>query len=165
MSRDTPSTKILSPEQEDAPLYSPDTWSLDESLGYLLAQVRGRIVAAIDAELAELDITWAQWGILLKIASGKGETASDLCRSGCDTGSMTRMLDRLEQKGLISRERSTEDRRVVLLRLTDAGKALYPLLPPIAVKVLNHHLRGFNREELETFKSYLRRMLANAEHG
>jgi DNA-binding MarR family transcriptional regulator len=151
------------PEQEDAPLYSPDTWTLDESLGYLLAQVRGKLVAAIDAELAELGITWAQWGILLKIASGKGDTASDLCRNGCDTGSMTRMLDRLEQKGLISRERSQEDRRVVLLRLTDAGKALYPQLPPIAVKVLNYHLRGFSPEELETFKGYLRRMLANAE--
>jgi DNA-binding MarR family transcriptional regulator len=158
-----PRTSNPSPEQEDAPLYSPDTWSLDESLGYLLAQVRGKLVAAIDAELAELGITWAQWGILLKIASGKGDTASDLCRNGCDTGSMTRMLDRLEQKGLISRERSQEDRRVVLLRLTDAGKALYPQLPPIAVKVLNYHLRGFSPEELETFKGYLRRMLANAE--
>jgi DNA-binding MarR family transcriptional regulator len=151
------------PEQEDAPLYSPDTWTLDESLGYLLAQVRGKLVAAIDAELAQLGITWAQWGILLKIASGKGDTASDLCRNGCDTGSMTRMLDRLEEKGLISRERSLEDRRVVLLRLTEAGKTLYPQLPPIAVKVLNHHLRGFSREELESMKSFLRRMLANAD--
>ena len=165
MTRATTSAKPSTPEQEDAPLYSPDTWSLDESLGYLLAQVRGRIVAAIDAELAGLDITWAQWGTLLKIANGRGDTASDLCRSGCDTGSMTRMLDRLEQKGLISRERSTEDRRVVLLRLTEAGKALYPQLPPIAVKVLNDHLRGFSREELETFKGYLRRMLANADGG
>jgi DNA-binding MarR family transcriptional regulator len=151
------------PEQEDAPLYSPDTWTLDESLGYLLAQVRGKLVAAIDSELAQLGITWAQWGILLKIASGKGDTASDLCRNGCDTGSMTRMLDRLEEKGLISRERSLEDRRVVLLRLTEAGKTLYPQLPPIAVKVLNHHLRGFSREELESMKSFLRRMLANAD--
>lgn len=165
MTRATTSTKSPSPEQEDAPLYSSDTWTLDESLGYLLAQVRGKLVAAIDAELAQLGITWAQWGILLKIASGKGDTASDLCRSGCDTGSMTRMLDRLEEKGLISRERSMEDRRVVLLRLTEAGQALYPQLPPIAVKVLNHHLRGFNREELESMKSFLRRMLANADEG
>lgn len=147
-----------------APLYTAETWTMDESLGYLLAQVRARLVAAIDTEIAPMGITWAQWGTLLQIANGKADTAAELCRNTTgDTGSMTRMLDRLEQKGLVQRERSTEDRRVVHLRLTEAGEALYPQLPPIAVKVLNHHLRGFSPEELETLKRYLRRMLANAE--
>lgn len=147
-----------------APLYTAETWTMDESLGYLLAQVRARLVAAIDAEIAPMGITWAQWGTLLQLANGKADTAAELCRNAtCDTGSMTRMLDRLEQKGLVRRERSTEDRRVVHLRLTEAGEALYPQLPAVAVKVLNHHLRGFDRTELETLKRYLRRMLANAE--
>jgi MarR family transcriptional regulator, multiple antibiotic resistance protein MarR len=149
---------------EEAALYTVETWTVDESLGYLITQVRARLIAAIDTELADMGITWAQWGILLKIANGMSSTAADLCRNaGCDTGSMTRMLDRLEEKGLIRRERSAQDRRVVLLRLTEAGKALYPKLPPVAVKVLNHHLRGFTRGELDTFKGFLRRMLANAD--
>jgi DNA-binding MarR family transcriptional regulator len=149
--------------QDDEPLYSAETWTMDESLGYLLHQVRGRLLAAIDAELGPLDITWAQWGTLLHIANGKAATASELCRQiAGDTGSMTRMLDRLEQKGLIRRERSSEDRRIVRLFLTEAGQKLYPKLPPIAVKVLNQHLRGFSRDELETMKGFLRRMLANS---
>lgn len=153
-------------DSDAPPLYTPENWTMDESVGYLLTQVRGRMVAAVDAELAPLDITWAQWGIVLQIANGKAETAAELCRnSGCDTGSMTRMVDRLEQKGLIRRERSAEDRRVVLLRLTDAGRALYPQLPAVALKVLNHHLRGFTRSELELFKSFLRRMIANGDAG
>ena len=45
--------------QEDGPLYSADTWTMDESLGYLLHQVRGRLLAAIDTELGPLDITWS----------------------------------------------------------------------------------------------------------
>jgi MarR family transcriptional regulator, multiple antibiotic resistance protein MarR len=152
------------PNSPETPLYTPENWTMDESLGYLLTQVRGRMVAAIDAELAPLDITWAQWGILLQIANGKAETAAELCRNtGCDTGSTTRMLDRLEQKGLLRRERSTEDRRIVHLRLTEAGKELYPQLPEIALKVLNRHLNGFTRSELELFKSFLRRMIANAD--
>ncbi|BAL23844.1 MarR family winged helix-turn-helix transcriptional regulator [Azoarcus sp. KH32C] len=152
------------PNTDDTPLYTPENWTMDESVGYLLTQVRGRMVAAIDAELAPLDITWAQWGILLQLANGKAETAAELCRnSGCDTGSMTRMLDRLEQKGLMRRERSAEDRRVVHLRMTEAGKELYPQLPEIALKVLNRHLRGFTRSELELFKGFLRRMIANAD--
>jgi DNA-binding MarR family transcriptional regulator len=170
MVRNAPSTDDVRPDaaagDDDAPLYSAETWTMDESLGYLMAQVRTQLVAAMDTELAELGISWAQWGILLKIANGKAGTAAELCRhASCDTGSMTRMLDRLEQKGLIRRERSLEDRRVVLLHLTEAGKALYPKLPPVAVKILNRHLRGFSRAELETFKGFLRRMLANADTG
>jgi DNA-binding MarR family transcriptional regulator len=150
--------------RDDEPLYSVETWTMDESLGYLLHQVRGRLVTAIDAELGPLDITWAQWGTLLKIANGHARTASELCRSMAgDTGSMTRMLDRLEQKGLIRRERSAQDRRIVRLFLTEDGQKLYPQLPPIAVKVLNRHLRGFSRDELETMKGFLRRMLANSD--
>lgn len=157
-------TEFPSQRQAEEGLYSPETWTMDESLGYLLHQVRSRMVSAIDAELAPLDITWAQWGTLLHIANGKASTAAELCRSVAgDTGSMTRMLDRLEQKGLIRRERSAEDRRVVRLFLTDAGRELYPQLPPIAVKILNRHLRGFSRDELETLKGFLRRMVANAE--
>jgi DNA-binding MarR family transcriptional regulator len=149
--------------QDDEPLYSAETWTMDESLGYLLHQVRGRLMAAIDAELEPLDITWAQWGTLLHIANGKAATASELCQNmKGDTGSMTRMLDRLEQKGLIRRERSSEDRRIVQLFLTQAGEKIYPQLPPIAVKVLNQYLRGFSRDELETMKGFLRRMLANS---
>lgn len=161
------SAHTLPPDHgQDEPLYSAETWTMDESLGYLLHQVKGRLSAAIDAELVPLDITWAQWGTLLHIANGSAKTASELCRHMAgDTGSMTRMLDRLEQKGLIRRERSLDDRRIIQLSLTEAGRKLYPKLPPIAVKVLNQHLRGFSRDELETMKGFLRRMLANADRG
>jgi DNA-binding MarR family transcriptional regulator len=149
--------------QDEEPLYNAETWTMDESLGYLLHLVKGRLMAAMDTELEPLDITWAQWGTLLHIANGRGKTATELSRNlSADTGSMTRMLDRLEQKGLIRRERSSEDRRIVELSLTETGKQLYPQLPPIAVKVLNQHLRGFSRGELETMKGFLRRMLDNS---
>ena len=97
------------------------------------------------------------------IATGCGSTAAELCRfSRYDTGSMTRMLDRLEEKGLIRRVRSSTDRRVIHLELTEAGRELYTLLPPVAIKVLNSHLQGFTRAELELFKNFLRRMQANS---
>jgi DNA-binding MarR family transcriptional regulator len=145
-------------------LYSVENYSIEESVGYLLAQVRGRLNSAIDAEMADHDVTSAQWGVLLMIGNQRGETAAELCRNiGCDTGSMTRMLDRLEQKGLVRRLRSNDDRRVVKIDLTQSGRALYRKLPPVAVKVLNHHLRGFTREELAALKGFLRRMLANAD--
>lgn len=151
-------------QDTEQPLYTVASYRMEDSLGFLLGQVKARLGNAIEAELAEYDITAAQYMTLLHIANGRAGTAAELCRnSGCDTGSTTRMLDRLEEKGLIRRVRSTEDRRIINLELTEAGRALYPKLPPVAVKVLNQHLRSFTREELDTLKSLLRRILENAD--
>ena len=72
------------------------------------------------------------------------------------------MLDRLERKGLIRRARCGDDRRKVILQLTDEGKAVYPKLVAVHVKVLNHFLRNFSKTQAGQLESLLRRMLANA---
>ena len=148
---------------EAEPLYTAENYKPEDSIGRLIADVSGRLLAAFDDEMTDLGITGAQWVILMRIANGCGSTAAELCRfSRYDTGSMTRMLDRLEEKGLIRRLRSSSDRRVIHLELTDPGRELYTLLPPVAIKVLNAHLKGFTRAELELFKGFLDRMQANS---
>ena len=145
-----------------APLYRVTDFVIDESIGYLLKRVRSMLSAAVEREIADHDVTYEQWGVLLMILKDRGDTAAMLARGmECDTGSMTRMLDRLEAKQLISRTRSTDDRRRVQLELTQAGKRLAERLVAAIVKVLNRHLDGFSVDELELFKSFLRRMLAN----
>ena len=71
-------------------------------------------------------------------AAGAATTPFELSRLlGIDTGLMTRMLDKLEAKGLLERSRSIEDRRVVNLKLTKAGEAVAARLPEIVPVVLN----------------------------
>jgi len=143
-------------------LYTVANYSPDESVGKLIGMVRAQLMAALDDELAELGLTGAQLPILHWITRTPEATGATLCRCiGTDTGSMTRMLDRLEEKGFIRRVRSQADRRVVHLELTAAGKALMPLITPRVIKVLNQHLAGFSKKELETLKKLLRRILAN----
>jgi len=150
------------PDQTE-PLYTSENYHPEDSIGRLIADVSGRLLAAFDDELTGLGITGAQWVILMRIATGCGSTAAELCRfSRYDTGSMTRMLDRLEEKDLIRRLRSSKDRRVIHLELTEAGHDLYRLLPPVAIKVLNAHLKGFTRDELDLLKGFLSRMRANS---
>lgn len=150
-------------QAQDAPLYTPGDFSPADTVFNLISQARGRMVSALDARMAPHDMTAAQWTILMYIHEGCGDTAAVLCRHcSYDTGSMTRMLDRLEEKGLISRVRSEEDRRRVQIRLTPAGRELIATGSPIAVEQLNLHLRGFSREEHDTLKSLLRRIVANA---
>jgi DNA-binding MarR family transcriptional regulator len=145
------------------PLYTTVNYSPDESVGRLIGMVRAQLMAALDDELADLGLTGAQLPILHWITNTPEPTGATLCRcTGADTGSMTRMLDRLEEKGFIRRVRSREDRRVVHLELTAAGKALQPMVTPRVIDVLNRHLAGFSRKDLETLKGLLRRILANA---
>ena len=148
----------------DPEFYRGDDYRVNESIGYLLRQLRIHMDRAIEAEMTEHDLTGVQWGPLLLIHFGFGRTAAELARAGCvDTGAMTRMLDRLEAKGLLVRTRCPKDRRVVRIGLTDEGERLCREIPYNLSRVLNSLLRGFTAEEVETFKGLARRMLANAE--
>ena len=145
-------------------LYCVADFVMDESIGYLVKRVRSMLSAAVEREIAGHDVTYEQWGVLLMILKRGVDTAADLARGmDCDTGSMTRMLDRLEAKELIVRTRSTDDRRRVQLELTPGGKRLAERVVASIVKVLNRHLEGFSVEELEQFKGFLRRVLANRD--
>ena len=144
--------------------YSIASYSPGESVGYLVARVRTSLFAAIDREMAPLGVSLAQFVILMNVAQARASCAADLAREqSTDTGSMTRMIDRLVRKGLLRRVRDPKDRRVVRLELTAPGRRLARRLPAVAVKVLNHHLRGFSGAEFEQLKTLLRRMLANAD--
>ena len=143
--------------------FSTPSYSPAESIGYLVARVRASLFAAVDREMAPHGVSAAQFVILLNVAQQRASCAADLAREqSTDTGSMTRMIDRLVRKCLLRRARDPEDRRVVRLELTEPGRKLARRLPAVAGKVLNHHLRGFSDAEFDQLKSLLRRMLANA---
>jgi len=74
---------------------------------------------------------------------------------------MTRMIDRLEQKGLVRRSPNPEDRRATHVDLTSAGKALFPQLLAAKERVQERFLRGFNKDDVRTLERLLNRMLEN----
>jgi DNA-binding MarR family transcriptional regulator len=134
------------------------------SVGYLLGRARASLLSGLDAELAPFGLTGMQFAALKHIGEGAARTAADLCRfMQYDTGAMTRILDRLEAKALVRRERSREDRRSVTLRLTPGGRAQITRLTTLAVRVLEAHLAGFTNDETEALKSYLGRMIDNGQ--
>ncbi len=143
-------------------IYDLKSYDPKRSISGLLGSVKLAMVAALDAELAPLDITTAQFIILKSIALGEAESASGLCKDiSYDPGAMTRMLDRLERRGLARRVAHPNDRRASNLELTAEGKAVYPKLQAAGMKVLNRFLRGFTREEARQLESFLQRMLEN----
>jgi DNA-binding MarR family transcriptional regulator len=153
------------PELVGRAYYTAENYASEDSIGYLIAALRNRAFRAIDIELGKLGFTAAQWPILRAVADDKTPIAADLCRKlNYDTGSMTRMLNRLEQKGVIVREPSSEDRRVVRLRMTPAGRRVYPKLRDAVIGVLNQLVSGISEEDIRHTLELMRRMLTNMEY-
>lgn len=142
--------------------FDPKTYQPRDGIGFLLTRAKLQLLDDLDKELAPLDITAAQYVILLRLSEVDVGSASGLCKGvSYDPGAMTRMIDRLEKKGLVRRVRRADDRRKVDLELTAEGKAVRPKLIAAIVKVLNRRLRGFSKPEVEQFKEFLQRMLAS----
>ncbi|AZY49497.1 MarR family winged helix-turn-helix transcriptional regulator [Bordetella avium] len=143
--------------------YRADNVAMSEdNCGFIIKLVHQSINRMLDQEMAPLDLTAMQWRPLAMIHKGRADTSAELARViGVDTGAMTRTLDRLEAKGLLRRVRSSEDRRVVKLELTEAGLNKAREIPAYIAKALNSHLRGFSQEEVRQLRHLLSRMLAN----
>lgn len=144
--------------------YKPEGYCSDESVGFLMRRIMLSLVTDIDRRLETLGLTHAQWTPLFMIAQGKAGTLAELSRElQIDPGALTRTLDRLEAKGLCRRVRSTSDRRVARLELTDDGRSVADEVPKVMSEVLNAYLTGFSHDEWQTLLSLLRRMLCNAD--
>ncbi|CAG4910120.1 MarR family winged helix-turn-helix transcriptional regulator [Paraburkholderia gardini] len=139
-------------------------YQFGESVGYLLSRVKSTMSNMITQRtIAELGITSTQCSILFMVASGKCLLAAELAREyGIDASAVTRLIDRLEKRGLLTRVRSCEDRRVVRLALTPEGQAMAARMPAIFNGTLDRLLAGFTPEEVGFLKSMLRRALANS---
>lgn len=108
--------------------------------------------------------TVPQWVPLYKVHLGHADTVAELARQcTLDAGAMTRLLDRLETKGLCRRERSESDRRVVHIKLTSEGVAAAEQVPEVLSRVYNEALEGFSDAEWQQFQHLLKRLITSAE--
>jgi DNA-binding MarR family transcriptional regulator len=146
-----------------ATFYRADGYCVEESVGHLMKRVLGALTQEIDKRLEPQGLTHAQWKPLFMLRKAGNATVAEMARDlQIDPGAMTRMLDRLEAKGLCRRARSADDRRVVNLELTPEGERSADLVPVALAEVQNAYLAGFTRAEWQTLRTLLERMLDNA---
>lgn len=147
-----------------ADFYQASEFRPEISVGYMMRRVLASILTDADQELAAWDVTHAQWMPLFKLYNCGQSTVAGLARDlQLDPGATTRLLDRLEGKGLLRRERSTSDRRVVHVALTPEGQVIASQVPEVLCRVLNRHLSGFTHDEWMLLRSLLERILATGE--
>ncbi|MCF2900318.1 MULTISPECIES: MarR family transcriptional regulator [unclassified Pseudoalteromonas] len=133
-----------------------------QDLGRLVSYLRSNLVAHLDDALEDKELTSAQYIVVVLLARGKVNTLAELCEHMVyDRGAMSRLLSRLEDKGLVAKKQSVEDRRSTLLCLTEKGQQLYPEILPTVNDIYRKALTGFSDDEQEQLASLLFRAIHN----
>lgn len=147
-----------------AAFYTAATLNRDTSVGWLLKQGGASFGRVLDQRMSALGVTSAQWPSLLLIDRLPEATSSGLARTlSMNPGAMTRMLDRLIEKGLVERQPCPRDRRAARLLLTDSGREAVGPIADVLATCLNDAVRGFSAEEFATLISLLQRLNANVQ--
>lgn len=146
------------------PYYTPGNYTMRNSVGYLMRMCTNRVLPQMEALFADQELTFSQWTTLVALQDGRIRTAGDLAHNIChDAGSLTRLVDEMERRGLVARGRSDTDRRVVTLSLTARGRALVEQLAPRVMHFWNGLLSGFSHAEVDTLINLLTRLVMLAE--
>lgn len=128
---------------------TPETYRLRRSIGFLLkGNAKLAMALAEDAFAGEGDLGFVHFMVLMLLREGVARTPGDLgALIGITSGAMTRLVDHLERKGLVARERSRRDRRSVGIGLTGSGAKAADALLPRLVGLWNGVLADFEPGE------------------
>lgn len=137
----------------------------EQAVSTLLFHLGRELRTALDRRLTGEGITSQQAALLLLSRLLKEPSPMKMAdRLGTDTAGMTRLLDRLETKGLVIRRMNAGDRRSVVVELGPKSKDLLPRLFPAFRQVNKGLLDGFDEAELKQLHLMLRRLLKNARN-
>ena len=141
------------------PFYSETDFEPDRALGYLVRIVHQMGAAALEPLFVEEGLTGTQWSVLISIWFDRSRTSADLARDlNHDKGAMTRLVDALEERGWVTRQRCTDDRRAVNLALTPAGQAIALKARGRVIDRWNDWLEDWDREDVSTLIGLLRKL-------
>ena len=102
-----------------------DALKLENQLCFPLYAASRKIIREYKPFLDPLDLTYTQYIVMMVMWEHGTITARDLSRRLClDSGTLTPLLKKMEMKGLVTRNRSAEDERVMDVSITDKGRAL-----------------------------------------
>lgn len=111
-----------------------------------------------------LDITIDQWVLLKLIDENPDISQTRLAELAVkDTASVTRILDILEKKKLLSRNNNSEDRRKFTISMTEDGKNFITKHMPLVLELRKQGIKGINGEDLKTLRKLLKKIAENME--
>jgi DNA-binding MarR family transcriptional regulator len=129
------------------------------SIGYLLKRAYKTALGLIEARFRDQDLSFSQWVALALVEAGIADTTAGIARDlGHDSGATTRLVDSLQERGLIQRNRDPNDRRIARLTVTPDGDRVRTDCTPRLMNFWNEALSGFSRDEVDQVASFLERL-------
>jgi DNA-binding MarR family transcriptional regulator len=155
---------------KDRGMWWPSSFQVEDHLGYWLFYAQRSVAHAFYEALKVCCIehnkpyvvTPPQWGVLSLLHEQDGQTIGTLSQKrAIDAPTMTGIVKRLEQNGLVERIHDREDRRLVKIYLTDEGRDIMRFLPDAAIKFSKIMAQGFSEDEQCDLQAKLQRIIAN----
>jgi len=132
------------------------------SLGYKIKLLSQLLTRKFTEKLEPFGLTPFHWLVLCCLWQEDGLPTSSIGDKLQQVGgTLTGVLDRMEERGLVRRERDGHDRRIWRIWLTDAGKELEKVLPPLAAELRDETMRGISATDQEFFSQLLNTAISN----
>ena len=128
-------------------------------MGALIRDIFRAMIARVEYQFVDTDLVLSQWLALKLIGNGSIACIGDVTRElGIESGASTRLVDQLENRGLLTRQRSADDRRIVRIALTEGGAAVIDEMQPRLVQFWREQLNIFSPADLDLLFAMLLRL-------
>ncbi len=139
-------------------------FDLDDCLAFIASRSAKVFSEALEERLRPYNITRAQWIAMYYIHTGDSITQRQLAdKMSVKEPTVVRLLQKIEQDGLLERSGNEMDKRVKRLLLTERGTRLCCDILPVVEKFKEDTIAEVSEEDLQTLKDVLSRMVANAQ--
>ena len=153
----------------DDPATNPDAEGhedivLEDILPYLINRLTFRMNRLLNRDLRAHGLTISHWRVLAVLDSAESVTVNELAAYAMiEQSTLSRLVMRMEADGLVSRERSEPDGRVVTVSMTARGRAIYAKLRTLSIAHARRVTKGFGEAEQAGLKQSIRRMIDNLD--
>ena len=133
-----------------------------ENLGWEIAETAHSVRRAFDRRALKLGVTRAQWRLMLRLAASPSLRQVEVAELlDIEPITLCRIVDRLEEAGLVERQRDPSDRRAWLLNLTERAEPLLEKLRAIATELSAEAFGGLETAHIDALRSGLARIRDN----
>ena len=133
-----------------------------ETLPFEIGETAHALRRAFDRRAATLGVTRAQWKVLFRLSRTPGLRQVELADIlDVEPITLSRILDRLEEAGLVERLRDPDDRRAWRLEVTSKAQPLIAKLRALAEELMDEAFAGLSEDELALMRSKLAKIRDN----
>jgi len=142
------------------------TFSLERDFAFVVSDVARMLRTLFDQEARKFGMTRAQWGVLFRLERSEGLKQSELADLlEIQPITLTRLIDRLCDNGLIERRNDPADRRAKRLFLTPAARPLLNQLDKLTSEIMERILTGVDRAAVEAMTRHLAAIKENVRQA